>query len=182
MILLILGILLWWGAHLFKRLAPAARANLGDKGKGPIALVLFGSLALMVLGYRGSDVYDLAAPPAALRHINNLLMLVALFMMSPAAKKGRLLHGMRHPMLMGVGTWALAHLLVNWDIASFLLFGSMLIWAVVEIKVINRAEPDWAPGPQGTLSKDAMFLVGSIVLLGVIGYVHSLAGLVPFGG
>ena len=35
MVLLILGVALWWGAHLFKRLAPAQRAALGDKAEGP---------------------------------------------------------------------------------------------------------------------------------------------------
>ncbi len=182
MTILILGILLWWGAHLLKRLAPDLRARLGDKGKGAIALILFASIVLMVIGYRMVDAYDISVPPSPLRHLNNLLMLIAIFMMSPAPKRGALLHGMRHPMLMGVGLWALAHLMVNWDAASFVLFGSMLVWAVVEIKVINRAVPNWTPGPKGTLSKDAMFAVGSVVLLAVVGMVHSFVGPMPFGG
>ena len=33
MILLVLGLALWVGAHLFKRLAPDARAGLGSSGK-----------------------------------------------------------------------------------------------------------------------------------------------------
>lgn len=182
MALLVLGILLWWAAHLFKRLAPAARAQLGDKGKGLVALALVASIALMVLGYKSAGVYDLAIPSAALKGINNLLVLIAFFMMTPAPKKGVLMNGIRHPMLMGFGLWAVAHLLVNWDAASFVLFGSMLVWTVVEIKIINRAEPDWTPGPKGTLAKDAMFFVASIVLLGVIGYIHGLVGPSPFGG
>ncbi len=182
MALLVLGILLWWAAHLFKRVAPERRAALGDKGKGPVALALFASVILMVIGYKWSGAFDLGTPPAALKGINNLMVLVAFYMMSPALKKGALLNGIRHPMLMGLGLWALAHLLVNWDAASFLLFGSMLVWAVVEIKVINKAEPDWTPGPKGTIAKDAMFFVGSIVLVGAVGYVHSLIGPSPFGG
>ncbi|NVK07230.1 MAG: hypothetical protein HWD81_06755, partial [Marivivens sp.] len=47
MILLILGVLLWSGAHLFKRLAPEQRAAMGDKGRGPIAILLFVSVGLM---------------------------------------------------------------------------------------------------------------------------------------
>ncbi len=182
MALLVLGILLWWAAHLFKRLAPAQRAAIGDKGKGLVALAIAGSIVLMVLGYKSAEAYDLGIPGAALKGINNLLVLVAIFMMSPAANKGALLNGMRHPMLMGMGLWALAHLLVNWDVASFVLFGSMLVWSVVEIKVINRAEPNWTPPPKGSIAKDGMFLVASIVLLGVIGYIHGLVGPTPFGG
>lgn len=182
MALLIVGLLLWWGAHLFKRLAPDARAALGDKGKALMALLLFGAVALMVVGYRSAEYYDIAVVPPFLRHINNLLVLVAIFLMSPAPKKGALLHGMRHPMLAGVKLWALAHLLVNWDLASLVLFGGLLAWAVVEVIVINRSEPEWQPGPKGTLAKDGMFFVGSIVLMGVIGYVHGMVGPSPFGG
>lgn len=181
MALLVLGILLWWAAHLFKRLAPTRRHALGERGKGLVALALLASIVLMVIGYRSAEVYDLATPSAALKGINNLLVLIALYMMSPAPKKGALLNGMRHPQLMGFGLWAAAHLLVNWDVASFLLFGGLLAWAVAEIKVINRAEPNWTPGPKGTLAKDAMFFAASIVLLGVIGYVHGLIGPSPFG-
>ena len=50
--LLILGMLLWSGGHLFKRLAPDARANMGAKGRGPIALVLLVSVVLMVVGFQ----------------------------------------------------------------------------------------------------------------------------------
>lgn len=182
MALLILGLLLWWGAHLFKRLAPNMRAALGSKGRPLVALVLLLSVVLMVIGYRSAEYYDIAAVPPVLRHINNLLVLVAIFLMSPAPKKGALLHGMRHPMLAGIKLWALAHLLVNWDLASFVLFGGLLAWAVAEVIVINRSEPEWQPGPKGSLAKDAMFLVGSIVLLGVIGYVHGMVGPSPFGG
>lgn len=182
MALLIVGLLLWWGAHLFGRVAPDARAALGARGKGLVALVLFGAVALMVIGYRSAEFYDIAAVPPVLRPINNVLVLAALFLMSPAPQKGALLNGMRHPMLAGFKLWALAHMLVNWDLASFVLFGGLLAWAVTEVIVINRAEPNWKPGPKGTLAKDGMFLLGSIVLMGVIGYLHSMIGPSPFRG
>ena len=51
------------------------------------------------------------------------------------------------------------------DLASIILFGGLLAWAVVEVIVINKSEPDWTPGEPGTLGKDAMFFVASIVLL-----------------
>ena len=55
MLLLILGVLLWSFAHLFKRLAPAKRAELGEPFKGAVALALLVSIVLMVIGYRMAD-------------------------------------------------------------------------------------------------------------------------------
>ncbi len=182
MFLLVLGLALWALAHFFKRLLPARRAAMGDKGKGAVALALVVSVVLMVLGYRAAPFVDVWYPPEWARHLNNLMVLIALFMMSPAPKKGRLLWGMRHPMLMGFGLWALAHLLVNGDVASIVLFGGLLIWATAEILVINRAEPRWVAPAPGSYGKDAMFFLASIVLLGVIGYIHGLIGPSPFPG
>ncbi|MFY1713781.1 NnrU family protein [Tritonibacter mobilis] len=182
MALLILGIILWWGAHLFKRLAPAQRASLGDKGKGLVALLLVLSVVLMVLGYRGMDYIHVWASMPFMVHINNTLMLFALYFTSPGPKKGALFYKMRHPMLTGFKIWAVAHLLVNGDLASVILFGSMLAWAVVEVITINKSEPNWQPNPKGSIAKDAMFFVASIVLLGVIGYIHGLIGPSPFPG
>jgi len=179
--IMILGMVLWAGAHLFKRAAPAARADMGDRGKGLIALLLLGSVILMVIGYRGAPGIFVWFPPSWGVHVNNLLVLIALFMMSPAPRKGRLLNNMRHPMLTGFGLWAVAHLLVNGDLVSIILFGGLLLWAVVEVIAINRAEPGWQPTETGTYAKDGMFAVASVVLLAVIGYVHSWLGYWPFG-
>lgn len=181
LILMILGIALWAGAHLFKRAAPDARANLGDKGKGLIALALLASIVLMVIGFRGADLGQVWFPPVWGTHLNNLLVLIAIFMMSPAPRKGKLLNNMRHPMLTGFGLWAIAHLLVNGDLASVILFGGLLVWAIAEVLIINRAEPRWRPIETGTYAKDGMFLVASVILMGVIGYIHYWLGYWPFG-
>ena len=180
-VLLILGVALWWAAHLFKRVLPAQRAAMGDGGKGAVALALVAAILLMILGYRMTEFIYVWAPPSFMTHMNNLLVLIAIYMMSPAPKKGRLLHRLRHPMLGGFKLWAFAHLLVNGDLASIILFGGLLAWAVVEVIVINKSEPDWTPGEPGTYGMDAMFFVASIVLLGVIGYIHGLVGPSPFG-
>lgn len=179
MILLLAGLALWWGAHLFKRLAPAARANIG---RGPIAIAILLSVVLMVIGYRSWESFDLVIVPFWLRHLNNLMVLIAIYMMSPAAKRGVLLNGVRHPMLIGFKLWALAHLMVNPDPASMVLFGGLLAWAVVEIIVINRAEPGWTRRARGKPAMDAMFFVASIILMGVIGMIHMHIGPMPFGG
>ena len=64
---------------------------------------------------------------------------------------------MRHPQLTAVKIWAVAHLLVNGDLASLVLFGGLLAWAVVEVIVINRSEV-WVrparPGEKGRAAGD----------------------------
>ncbi|CUK05932.1 putative membrane protein [Shimia thalassica] len=180
MILLVLGVLLWAGAHFFKRLMPDARAKMGDAGKGAVTVALVISIVLMVIGYRSAEVIDLWIAPGWMVHVNNFLVLVAIFMMSPAPKKGKTLNGMRHPMLAGFRAWAFAHILVNGDVASLILFGGLFVWALLEVVIINKSEPEWTPGPAGSYAKDGMFLVASLVLMAVIGYIHYWVGPWPY--
>lgn len=181
-LILIVGLALWVGAHFFKRAAPERRAAMGEGGKGVVAVAIVAGIVLMVIGYRGTEFIYVWSPPTFFTHINNLLILIAIYLMSPAPKRGKLLHGMRHPMLTGFALWAFAHLIVNGDLTAIITFGVLFLWALAEMRVINQAEPDWAPeGEPGTLGKDAMFAAGSVVLLVVIGYIHNWLGVWPFG-
>ena len=161
-LLLILGIALWSGAHYFKRIAPDMRASLGDPGKGLVALGIVAGLLLMIYGYRWADFIIVWNPPGFLTHINNLLMIGAVVLFGMSATTGRLRGKMRHPMLAGVKDWALAHLLVNGDLASILLFGGMLAWAISEVIIINRAGPWDRPEP-GEAKGDVKLAVISVV-------------------
>jgi uncharacterized membrane protein len=181
MALIVLGLALWWGAHLFKRLAPARRAAMGDAGKGVVTVGILAGVVLMVIGYRGNEAPDLWYPPAFLTHVNNLLMLFAFYLYAASGMKTRITGIIRHPQLTAVKTWAVAHLLVNGDLASVVLFGGILAWAVVEVIVINRAEPVWtrpAPAPMG---KEIGALVGAVVVMGLVGLVHGWLGVRPWG-
>jgi uncharacterized membrane protein len=183
MTLLILGLLLWAGGHLFKRLAPEPRARLGDAGKGLAALLILGGLMLMVLGYRGAATVPLWEPPAFLVHVNNLLMLLAFYLFAASALKSWAGTRMRHPQLSGVKTWAVAHLLVNGDLAAVVLFGGLLAWAVAEVIAINRAEPGWrAAGGAVSVGREAAALAAALAATAVTGWIHAWLGVWPFGG
>lgn len=181
MTLLILGLILWVAAHVFKRAMPAQRAALGNRGKGIVALAIFASIVLMVIGYRAADGAFFWGRHPATTGINNLMMIAALYFTSPGPSKGAIFYKMRHPMLTGFSIWAVAHLLVNGDVPSFVLFGGLLMWALGEMAIINRTEPNWTPPAKGAIAKDAMFLGISVILLGVIGAIHSWLGYNPFG-
>ncbi|MDP3341512.1 NnrU family protein [Frigidibacter sp.] len=181
MTLLILGLLLWWAAHLFKRAAPDVRANLGDRGKGYVALALGAALVLMVIGYRGAEFMPVYTPLPGMGHANNTLMLISVFLFGVGGTKGTLYPKMRHPMLWGTVIWSVAHLLVNGDVASLVLFGGIGLWALVEMTVINRT-PWQRPAPVRGIKGDAMNLVGTLVLFGLIAAIHIWLGYNPFLG
>lgn len=182
MFLLIAGVALWAYSHLMKRVTPQFRASLGDNnGKMVASGLTVLAIVLMVVGYKSSDVVQIWNPPAFLKHINNLLMLVALFLLIIGYSRGVVRTKIRHPMLLSVKVWALAHLLVNGDLASVILFGGMMAWAVVDLILINKAQRDWTPPAAGPVYMDAVFLVVAVVVMGVIGMIHAHLGYPVFG-
>ncbi|GGB88174.1 membrane protein [Marivita lacus] len=182
MALLVLGLLIWVGAHIFKRVAPEQRAAMGDTGKLIVTVALVISIGLMIWGYRGAAFIHVWSPPSFMVHINNLLMLVALFVFGMSATTGRLRGKMRHPQLVSVKIWAVAHLLVNGDLASIILFGGLLAWAVLEVIIINRAEPVWNRPQPGEAKKDVLLVVITLVSFVVIAAIHAWLGVWPFPG
>ena len=182
MIWLVLGLVLWVGAHVFKRIAPGARAALGAPGKGVVALVIVVSLVLMIVGYRSAPVVPVYTPFAGAGHLNNLLMLVALWVYAAGMSKGVLWTKIRHPQLTGVAIWAVAHLLVNGDLASVLLFGTLLIWALGSIRVVSAAEGPWLPHAPGSIRRDLAMVAISLVVYAALAWVHIWTGHNPFGG
>ncbi len=79
----------------------------------------------MIVGYRAAPFAAVWTPPAWTVHLNNLLMLVAVAVFGMGMSKGRARAWLRHPMLTAVVIWAVAHLLVNGDLASILMFGGL---------------------------------------------------------
>ncbi|MBS0223830.1 MAG: NnrU family protein [Proteobacteria bacterium] len=150
MMLLIVGLILFLGIHTLTTLrGPRAVLidRLGEGGyKGLYSVIAAIGLGLIVWGfgrYRADDYVQIWNPPAALRPVVHLLMLFAFVALaatySPAGKIKGLL---RHPMLVAIKAWALAHLLANGDLGALVLFGAFLAWAVYDrIAVKRRGDP-----------------------------------------
>ena len=182
---LILGLALWVGAHSFKSVAPGARAALTERlGAGPargiMALAIGLGLVLMILGYRAADFVAVYAPPGWAIHLNNLMMLIAVFLFALSHSKGRSRAWLRHPMLIAVMVWALAHLLVNGDLASLILFGGLGAWAFVDRLLINARTPGWTPKAPGTTAGDIRLAAITLVAFGAIAAIHAWLGHWPF--
>ncbi len=182
--LLIAGVALWWAAHLFKRIAPGPRARLGEPGKGLVALLLVGSIILMVIGYRSAEGAFYWGRDPMWVGINNILMVLAFYFYAASGAKGAKIWlgtKVRHPQLTGFSIWAIAHLLVNGDTPSFVLFGGLLIWAIIEILLINAQEGSWTPPPRAPFKKEIVAIVVTIVVVVVVMGVHYWLGVPPWG-
>lgn len=146
MLYLICGLLLWAGAHLMPSVATGLRSRIiGAVGlqpyKGLFSLALLSALVLIVYGWQQTPPSALWNPPTGLRHLTILLMWPALVMFVAARVPGNPIKAkLGHPQLMGVGTWALAHLLANGEWRSLVLFGGLLVWSFVNIKTLNARD------------------------------------------
>lgn len=185
MTVLILGVLLWWGAHLLKRLAPGVRGGLqdkmGDASRGLFAALILGSVVLMVIGYRSFTGEVYWTRNAALVGVNNLLMVFAVYLFAASGLRTRITGIIRHPQLTAFKAWAISHLLVNGDTASFILFGGLLAWAVVSVIVINRQTERPAPPESYPADKEIKAVVGTVIVFALVAGVHIWLGYNPFG-
>ncbi|MGQ3001934.1 MAG: NnrU family protein [Hydrogenophaga sp.] len=192
---LIIGLVLFLGVHSVSIVSPQGRdalaGRMGEGGyKGAYALVSFVGLALIVWGYglaRQAPVL-LYTPPTGLRHLALLLMLPVFVLLFAAYLPGRIQRVAKHPMLLAVKCWALAHLLANGTLADVLLFGGFLAWAVADrISVKRRAAAGLLRSPPalpGSMANDAIALVGGLVVyLLFVFWAHAwLFGVRPMGG
>lgn len=143
--LLISGLLLWTLAHLSVAATPGLRSHLITRlGMGPykglFALVILAALVMIVLGFRAMPVTHLYIPPAGLRHATMALMPIALTLFIASKIPSDINRVIRHPQMIAVKVWALAHLLSNGESRSVVLFGGLLAWAVLEVIFINRRD------------------------------------------
>ena len=71
-----------------------------------------------------------------------------------------------------VAVWAFAHLLLNGDSRSMILFGGMGIWAVLEMVLINRRDGEWVKPEAASWAREIRGLVISIVVMVVVVMLH----------
>ncbi|WDZ75609.1 NnrU family protein [Ensifer adhaerens] len=148
MAILVLGIIIFLGMHLIRVVAPGFRAGIIEsRGKGTwmgiYAILSLIGLCLIIYGFgqaRG-ETGMLYNPPVFLRHIALLLMLFAfVFLAAGFLPAGRIAVAVKHPQVLSIKIWALAHLLANGETSSVLLFGSFLAWAVILRISLKRRE------------------------------------------
>lgn len=185
---LIIGLALFFGTHFISIVAPAWRdrmvVRLGEyPWKGLYALVAIAGFVLMIRGYGLArlDPMLLYSPPLWLRHLAALLMLPVFPLLLAAYLPGRIKAVTKHPMLAATKFWALAHLLVNGTLGDVLLFGSFLVWAVIDrISFKHRAQRPIPGAPPSKANDIVAVVVGLLIYIAFVKWLHvRFFGVVP---
>lgn len=172
MSLLVAGIVVFIGAHLFPSFSQARNGLRERLGVGPymglFSLVSLAGLLLVIVGMGRAPFVALWTPPPWGRQVAIYAMPVALTLLIGAYLPSNLKRFIRHPMLLGVALWATVHLLANGDLASLILFGSFGAFAVFDIWSANRRGALLATKVAPRWQDALLLIVGGIVYMGIL--------------
>lgn len=188
---LIAGLLMFLGMHLLPSLARGWRqrwmAQHGERAwKGLFALVAIVGFVLIVWGFAQARQQPvlLYVPPLWLRHINELLTVVAFVLLAAAyVPRNHIKAALGHPLIVAVKVWAFGHLLVNGMLHEVVLFGAFLAWAIVAF--VGARRRDRASGvvyPAGTMSGDVLSAIVGFAAWALFAFLLHLwlFGVAPF--
>jgi uncharacterized membrane protein len=187
----ILGLVVFLGAHVFVTMRDHRAAVVARIGEWPYRglFSLVSIIGIVLIGY-GFAAYSAAGPiavwypPGWTRHIVVALMWPASIMIAAAYIPGNIKRVLKHPMLVGVKTWAFAHLCANGDLGSIILFGSVLAWAVYDRITLKRRKDAGAPPiPIGGTKNDIIAIVVGTIIYLALGFVFHpvVIGVPAFG-
>jgi uncharacterized membrane protein len=192
MTLLILGLILFLGVHSVRVFADGwrttMRQRLGELAwKGVYSLASIAGFVLIVYGYAVAreNPQILWVAPVWTRHVAALLTVFAFVLLLAAYVPGNSIKArLRHPMVLSVKVWALAHLVANGMLADLLLFGGFLVWAVLSFRAARGR--DRAAGivyPPGRLGPTLLAVaLGLVAWAGFAFWAHGAwIGVKPFG-
>lgn len=174
--LMFLGLFIFLGMHALTTWRSARACAVAKIGEGPYKILYsVVSLAGLYLAAKGFGVWraegspQLWVPPVWTRHLAMTLVLFACICIPAAYAPTHLKVWLKHPMLVGVKSWALAHLLANGDLAGIVLFGAVLAWAVW-----SRISMKWRPAPVYPAPRwpaDIAVVIAGFLLFAFLGYV-----------
>jgi uncharacterized membrane protein len=191
MSLLIIGLIIFLGSHSSRIFAEPWRNHMIDrlgevKWKGLYTIASLIGLVLVVIGYGQARQAPIVLwqPATYLIHISILLNLVAfIFLAGSSPSNNAIRLKLKHPMILGVKVWALAHLLANGTLVDLILFGSFLLWAVLDFRSA-RKRPIHMPEKAVISTKATITVVvtGIVIWAAFIFGLHQyLIGVSPLG-
>ena len=185
MLVMVIGLILFFAIHLVPanvELKNGLIARFGPRGyKAIFGVFSLVGLALIVLGFyklqrhpgKNPILWD---PPTWSRHLALALMLPAMIALVATYIPSHIHVMLKHPMLVAIKIWALAHLLANGDLAALILFGSFLAFAVYDrISVKKRGDLGPLGKGSGPWINDVIVAVLGVALYALIVlYLHEL--------
>lgn len=181
MTLLVAAIVIFFGIHLvptMRELRDRLIGRLGRTGyRALFALLSTASLVLLVFAFAKAPVVTVWSPPSWTRWVAIVLMLPAFIFMVAAFAPGKIKQKLKHPFLVAIKTWALAHLIANGDLASMILFASFLAYAAYDrITLKHRESTSLIPIPAtGPPFNDFVAVVlGTVLYVVVLFWFHKL--------
>jgi len=171
MSLLIAGIAIFMLVHALPWL-PALRLRvidvLGEKlYKGIYSLISLSGFVMIVLGMRGVPFVPVYEPAAWAHIVTAILMFPALYLLIGRRTGSNVRRLTAHPMMWGISFWAGGHLLANGDLASLILFGSFLVYSILDMLSANSrgARPASEVAPLAAEIKPLVISIIAYVLL-----------------
>jgi uncharacterized membrane protein len=140
MALLALSLVLFLGLHLIRVVAPGFRLAMIEKLGKPVWIAFHSIASILTLVFvayafvtaRSEPIGMFYNPPAGMAHLTVTLMLVAVIcFVAGFLPAGHIRAKTKHPVVLSVKIWALAHLLSNGEAYSVLLFAAFLAWGVI---------------------------------------------------
>jgi len=192
MAILVLGLVIFIGVHSIRIVAGPWRAAQIERfgphaWRGAFSVLSIAGFVLIVYGYGLSRRYPVPIwlPPPSMDHVTALLTAIAFVMIVAAYVPGNhIKRALGQPFVSGVALWAFAHLLANGTLHAILLFGVLLIWALIALRVENRRDRQaGVVYPPGQASRDGLVVVIGLVAWAVFGFwLHgALIGIRPLG-
>jgi uncharacterized membrane protein len=186
MALLVAGLLLFTIVHLLPAASPGTRtelaAKLGENAyRGLFSAVILASLVVMVFGWRAATPTGIYAPPVSGGPVISAVVFFAFVLFVSSKARTNYRRFVRHPQMMSVILWSAAHLLVNGDSRSVVLFGGLGSWALLEIFLCNKRDGKWNKPDVVPFSADMIVAVIAGVAFAVFFYLHkALFGVLPY--
>jgi uncharacterized membrane protein len=188
--ILIFGLLVFLATHVFVTFRPARAAAIERLGLNSyrvlFSLVSLAGLALIAWGYgdyRAHQWIQVWSPPGFMRHITVGLMLPAVILIVAYFIPSHIKAKAKHPLLAGIKTWALAHLLSNGDLGSILMFGVFLAWGVyARVAAKKRGDQGTTTAPAGWTNDIIVLVIGIVIYLALGHAFHPIVIGVPVFG
>lgn len=192
MLELILGLVIFLGVHSLRIVAEGWRsaqiARMGAQRWKLVYTVLsllgFG-LIVWGFGLARQTPVALWAVPKGMNHLAALLTLLAFVLLAAAYVPGNAIKAkLRHPMILSVKVWALAHLVANNTLAELLLFGGFLVWAVLCFRAARQRDRTQPPAPLNSspIATALTVLIGAAAWAGFAFWAHAAwIGVRPLG-